>query len=101
MLYTHQYSHTCIPQEPKLYIYDIEGDTITQRQEVDLSAPLTEIQFSPDGAYLGAGTSGRTPLLLDVSRSYKVSVVMYIVLCMFGMPTTYFQCESNHEVDNA
>ena len=71
------YTCTCTnlapAQDPKLYIYDIEGDSIVQRQDLDLSAPLTEITFSPDGAYLGAASTARAPLLLDANNSFNVS----------------------------
>ena len=57
--------------DPKLFLYDIDGSSIVQRQEINLSAAATEIKFSPDGKLLGAATVGRTILLLDVDKSYK------------------------------
>jgi len=81
-------------KEPKLYIYDIEGDTIIQRQELDLTAPLTEISFSPDGAWLGAGSTGRNPLLLNVTNSYKPTIHCWsaqskLVSCHFSPDSRY------------
>lgn len=58
-------------EDPKLYIYEVDGSSIVQRQEISLSAATTEIKFSPDGKFLGAGTAGRAILLLDVESHYK------------------------------
>lgn len=54
-----------------LYIFEIDSNSIVQRQEVELSVAATEIKFSPDGKLVGAATAGRAILLLDVEKSYR------------------------------
>merc|ERR1719223_919122 len=57
--------------EPTLYLYDIDGDSIEQRRTISLSAACEEIFYSPDGAFLAGAGRGRSPLLLDVTADYK------------------------------
>lgn len=83
-------------EAPKLYLYDIEGSSFVQRQEIALTAATTEIKFSPDGKLLGAATVGRTVLLLDVEKSYKPvqhcwSTQSKTMSCSFS-PDSRFMC---------
>jgi WD40 repeat protein len=82
-------------EDPKLYLYDIEGNSIVQRQEVNLTAATTEINFSPDGKLLGAATTGRAIFLLDVDKSYKTvqhcwSTSSKSISCCFSPDSRYF-----------
>ena len=81
-------------EDPKLYLYDIEGNSIVQRQEIALSAAATEIKFSPNGKFLGAATVGRAILLLDVEKSYKPvqhcwSTSSKSISCSFSPDSSY------------
>jgi len=81
--------------DPKLYLYDIEGNSIVQRQEITLGAAATEIKFSPDGKLLGGATVGRAILLLNVEQSYKPvhhcwSTSSKTISCAFSPDSRYF-----------
>lgn len=80
---------------PKLYLYDIDGTDIIQRQEIDLAGSLTELVFSPDGAFLGGSTSGRVPLILDVNNHFNPlthcwSGTSKSLSCAFSPDSRYF-----------
>lgn len=58
-------------RNPAIYIYDVEGDTLVQRQVIQASKCPTEMAFSPDGAWLASGSDNRDLQLFDVNNSYK------------------------------
>ena len=64
--------HSFRPQNNSIYIYDVEGDALMQRQVLETSKPCTELAISPDGAWLAAGSTERNMIVFNISDGYKV-----------------------------
>ena len=79
--------------DPKLYLYELDSanNVISPKTRVDLIAPCTEINFSPDGAFLAGASCGRNITLLDVSKDFKA-----IVTCVSSQSKT-LTCAFSHD----
>ena len=51
----------------------MDGDSLAQFATVTTPSPATEICYSSDGAWIGAGGAGRHVIVIDVNNSYKVT----------------------------
>jgi len=59
---------------PIIYIYTVDSDVLQQYATVATPSPATELCWSPDGAWIGAGGAGRHVIVIDVNNSYKLQV---------------------------
>lgn len=81
----------------KLYLYDLDiaSGSITLKSSepkvINLSAACTEINFSPDGAFLAGAMCGRNITLLDANNNFKS-----IVTCVSAQSKT-LTCSFSHD----
>ena len=59
-------------QDQKVYIYKLSGDELTESRVMDHNGGITDVKYSPDGAYLVATDSYRKVVLYQLP-DYKVS----------------------------
>ena len=67
-------------QEGKLYIYGIDGDTITElKKELESERELTVVEYSSEGAYL-ATANGSMDIAVYETTEYEV---WYMHACVY------------------
>ena len=59
-----------------MYIYTLAGDELTQKQTMDHNGGITDVKYSPDGAFLVATDTHRKVVLYELPE-YKVGAVLF------------------------
>lgn len=65
------------PQDEKIHLYSIQGNTLKDEgKTIDAKGTITEMAYSPNGAYLATVDDKKVAAVYCVADDYKVDVCL-------------------------
>lgn len=85
----HFHFHLCYLQDHKVRLYALSHDTLREGNMLEQGGAITDLKYSPDGAYLASADDNRKVVLYELP-SYNVSPVACLLPSPFRSLTRLF-----------
>lgn len=91
------------PQDEKIHIYSIQGNTLKDEgQTIDSKGRITDMAYSNDGAYLAVLKDNKVVIVYSVADGYTVNIYLYYTFCLLSphLITNCFVFFPSYQVKN-